>query len=111
MVPDWLRFLTTAVGLAVSLGFYGAPTQLRISPLDGAGVSLQDQMTAEADSTGDSGTDNSGGTTSGGVTDFGQAASPQHEVTADTDSAPEAPSTDESEAVSDESEESEAEGE
>ena len=104
MAPDWLRFLTTTLGLAVSFGFYGAPTELRIPPADIAGVSLQQEMIADAESTGDSGTVDSGGKEQGGE-------GLQRETTADADSAPDAPSTAESENVSDESEESEAEGE
>jgi hypothetical protein len=88
MAPHWVRFLTTALGLAVSLELYGAPIELRIPPAE-----LQKEMAADADSTGGSATVDSGG------------------KTVDTDSAPDAPSADESENLSDESEESEAEGE
>lgn len=71
MAPDWLRFLTTALGLLISVGFYGTPTKAVIPHADVAAVSLA----------------------------------------ADTDSAPDAPSTDEAEGEEDQSEESEAEGE
>ena len=61
MAPDWLRFLTTVLGLAASVGFYGAPTKALVPPVEVAAVSLQREMAAETDSSGDSGTDDSGG--------------------------------------------------
>jgi hypothetical protein len=59
--------LTTTLGLALWLGFYGSPTKIALPPADVAIVSLQNEIAAETDSTE---TDSDGGTeTPGGEED------------------------------------------
>jgi hypothetical protein len=59
MTSDSLRFLTSALGFALSIGFFGSPTKLLLPPAEVAAVSLQHEIATDTDPTagGESGTD------------------------------------------------------
>jgi hypothetical protein len=63
MTSDSLRFLTTALGLVVSLGVFGSPTKLLLPPAEVAAVSLQHEIATDTDTTAgsDSGSDDAEG--------------------------------------------------
>jgi len=60
MPVDSFRWLTSALGLALWLGFYGSPTKVDIPPAEVAIVSLQNEIAAETDSTDGEGDGGSG---------------------------------------------------
>ncbi len=70
MPCDSFRWLTTALGLAMWLGFYGSPTRVTLPPAEVAIVSLQNEIAADTDSSdgdeADSGSVDSGSEDEGG---------------------------------------------